>query len=656
MINGFIVEIDNKLFSEVEGFRRIGVEEKQQSNTSFVVEEFYTDKHELFLIKSQTVSYRGSAIKKRCIELTNQSLSPVRLTRMDSIHGVLPKEKYILDYYESYGGGTEFTPHHIHLEATKTLESVSGRSSHGMHPWFTLRGSDESVLGAAVAWSGNWIFRFESDGHNTYRISGGLNNWEFSKVLQPGESVESVEVVYAFLEDGGIDEVSNEFGRWGKQFWYPQNEISQELSVAWNHWWPYEDSGINEDIFKKNVDEAADLGIDICVLDAGWFGEPNPDCNDHLGWSETVDWYLKRGDWHKINTLRFPSGIRALSDYVHSKRMKFGIWCEIEALGDKADLNVMHPELPALRNGKQLGYVCLGNPEARKWAFNVLEKLIVEYKADWIKLDFNLDPKAGCNRTDHGHGEGDGLFEHYKGYYELLTMVREKYPDVYLENCSSGGLRMDLGLARHTHGAFLSDPDHTCHHFHCFWGASQMLHPSACYHFSWSQTIVHYESNLVQDPIPTDMEKGKFDYIMRANMLNSFGISYRLPDLSGWQKERLTQLIHFYKSKVRRFTGTADMYRLTGQTIRNGEGETWNAYLFVTKDKNEGIAFVFRLPGSEPKRILKLEGLDTNHVYEVRFKDNGNAIELTGQQLMQEGINFESLDEERSEVIHLIKI
>lgn len=117
--------------------------------------------------------------------------------------------------------------------------------------------------------------------------------------------------------------------------------------------------------------------------------------------------------------------------------------------------------------------------------------------------------------------------EHYRGYYELLRMVREKYPEVYLENCSSGGLRIDLGLARHTHGAFLSDPDFTRHHLQLFWGATMILHPSTCSRFSWSHTIVHYASNVDKDPIKPDMPRHRLDYIIRANMLNIFGLSYR---------------------------------------------------------------------------------------------------------------------------------
>ncbi|WP_274366107.1 alpha-galactosidase [Paenibacillus thermotolerans] len=606
-------------------------------------------------VDSITVTYPGSHVIERRLRIANVSASDVRLTRVDTVHDVLPKESYTLDYFECLHNGVEFTPKSGPLVGTKVLEGTAGRSSRGMHPWFTLRDGTGGVIGGAVAWSGNWIIRFEPEADGLYRVSGGLSNWMFAKRLRPGETMESVPVLYAYLPQGGLNEIAIEFGSWGKRFWYPSNEISRNVPLTWNHWWPYEDSAINEDVFKANVDVSAELGLEVCTLDAGWFGEPDPHCNDHLGWSENVDWYLKRGDWRKINTIRFPSGIRALSDYVHGKGLKFGIWCEIEALGVKADLNHQHPEFVAKREGEHLGYVCLANPAAREWAFGILEHLIVDYKADWIKLDFNLDPKAGCNRTDHGHGEGDGLFEHYQGYYELLERVRAKYPEVYLENCSSGGLRIDLGLAKHTHGAFLSDPDHTRHHLQLFWGASTMLHPSACFHFTWSQTIVHYDSNIDKDPIKPDMPRHKLDYIIRANMLNGFGISYRLPELPDWVKARLKELVDFYKYTARRFVGSANMYRLTGPTLRDGGGEGWNAFAYVASGAAEALVFVFRLAGSAAERVIAFEGLDADADYEVRYTDGGRTVVRSGKSLMDEGLLFGGMEEESSEVLYLVK-
>jgi len=333
------------------------------------------------------------------------------------------------------------------------------------------------------------------------------------------------------------------------------------MEVEWNSWWPYEDYKLNEEVVKSNADESAIIGIGVCMLDAGWFG-PH---------SESSLWWKVRGDWHIVNYKRFPSGIGAVSDYVHQKGLKFGIWCEIEAVGQEAELNLLRPELIAERDGKKLGYACMGNPQTQDWAFGVIETLINDYKADWIKLDFNLDPGAGCNRTDHGHGEGDGLYEHYMGYYKLLKRIREKYPEVFLENCSSGGLRVDLGVLRNTHRTYLSDPDYTEHHLQVFWGATTMLHPSVCMHFTWSQSL--YEKNMVKEPIAEDMPQHRLDYYIRAAMMGYPGFSYRLPELPAWCLQRIKEHIEFYKNIGSRFVRDGDMYHLTCQSVRSGRGE-----------------------------------------------------------------------------------
>ena len=102
-----------------------------------------------------------------------------------------------------------------------------------------------------------------------------------------------------------------------------------------------------------------------------------------------------------------------------------------------------------MRDEKNLGAICLGNPKAVEWAFRILDQIISEYGIDWVKVDYNVDVGAGCNRTDHGHQAGDGLYEHHLGLYRLLTRIRQKHPHVVIENCSSGGLRIDLGLMKY---------------------------------------------------------------------------------------------------------------------------------------------------------------------------------------------------------------
>jgi alpha-galactosidase len=591
-------------------------------------------------IEHHIVVYTSTALFECWQIVTNTGSKPLQVTRMDSFIVEVPPSGYDLLYFTS-AWGAEFEPTHSHLIDTLTLETRAGRSSKGQHPWFGLFRDGESVLSASVMWSGNWVFRFEPLAQGGFEISGGLHDWAFAKELQPGQTVESARVVVVLGTD--LDDVSQQYARAGSAYWYPRNALSDSAPVEWNHWWSYEDDEISGTVFRQNVERAANLGIEVCTLDAGWFGPS--DAGTH--------WHDYRGDWHIVNSVRFPHGIRPVADWTHEQGLKFGLWCEIEGLGKNAQLADLHPEYVALRDGDRLGYVCFGNPAAQEWAYQTLCRLIGDYNCDWIKLDFNLDPGAGCNRTDHGHGVGDGLYEHYMGYYQVLERVRQTFPDVILENCSSGGMRIDLGILRQTHMTFLSDPDWPVHDLQIFWGASTMLAPAACLHWSYSEWCCTNHPEQRFNPHNPDLKPHQLDFYTRVGMLGVYGLSQKLPDLPQWIAERIAYHHHIYKTYVRRFIKEGALFRLTDQPRRNGEGERWCGFQYSMTDGSEHLLFVFRLSGAEPERMLALKRLDENRDYVVEWLDSNREERVTGHQLMQGGIVVGGLEEEGSLLIWL---
>ena len=563
------------------------------------------------------------------------------MTRIDSFTLDIPAAQYDLLYFTS-DWGSEFEPVQMRLAGAVTLETRFGRSSKGQHPYFALSQGDASILSGAVAWSGNWTFRFEPLSDGGYRLSGGLHDWNFFKDLAPGATMESPPVVLAIGSD--LNAASQQYASVGRRYWYPRNALSALAPVEWNHWWSYEDNFINESVFMRNTDVAAERGVEICMLDAGWFGPS--DAGTH--------WYDYRGDWDLVNTQRFPNGVRPLADNAHAKGMKFGMWCEIEALGVRARLAETHPELVALRDGERLGYVCFGNPQTQEWAFQTLARLIRENDLDWIKLDFNLDPGAGCNRSDHGHGAGDGLYEHYMGYYRVLERVRAEFPHVVLENCSSGGLRIDLGIMRRLDMTFLSDPDWPVHDLQLFWGVTTMLAPDACLHWGFCEWIgtnrPPYQTFNPRDP---QLRPHQFDYYTRMSMLNVYGFSQKLIELPAWVAARLDQHTKVYKAHVRRFVKTADLYRLTGQPRRDGSGERWTAFQYSLPDQSEHLLFVFRLPNAAASQTIRLQQLQPERRYRVAGFEGEDLGAFSGRDLMQTGLNFDTLPEEGSALLRV---
>jgi alpha-galactosidase len=282
--------------------------------------------------------------------------------------------------------------------------------------------------------------------------------------------------------------------------------------------------------------------------------------------------------------------------------------------------------------------------------------LIADYACDWIKLDFNVDPGAGCDRIDHGHGSGDGLFEHIQGYYHTLDRIRQKFPGVVLENCSSGGLRIDLGILRHSHMTFLSDPDWPVHDLQVFWGASTMLAPEVCLHWSFSDWRLAKHPPQTFNPHNPALTLHQLDYYTRIAMLGWPGFSQKLPDLPGWVADRLAYHIRMYQGHIRSFVREGDLYRLTGQPRRDGGGDRWGAFQYSlpnASERSEHLLFVFRLPGSEQERIIRLLALQPERIYQIETLEGQALEERSGKDLMENGLAFSGLLEEDSQVLRV---
>lgn len=589
-------------------------------------------------VEYHVVVYAGTALLE-CWPVVRAVGSGLRhVTRLDSLALDLPAGAYeSLSFTSSWG--LEFEPLRGPLVEALTLESRSGRSSHGHMPWFALARDGVAQLGGAVAWSGNWVVRL-APGPEGVALTGGLHDWSFAAALGPGDELVGPPFVLALAPGQELDALATQFARVGRRYWYPHNNLADSLPVEWNHWWSYEDKTLDEAVFRRNVDEAAGLGIEVCTLDAGWFGASD----------SATHWYEQRGDWDHVNAERFPSGLRELSDYVHERGMAFGLWCEIEAIGAAARLQTTHPELVATRDGKPLGYVCLGSGAGRVWALATLDRIITQYRCDWVKLDFNLDPDAGCDRADHGHGPGDGLYAHYRGYYALLEEVRGRHPEVVLENCSSGGLRIDLGIARQTHMAFLSDPDWPEHSLQCFWGASLPLAPDALLHWGYCEWAFAEHRHQQFDPRDPGLKPHQIDYYTRISMLRRFGFSQRLPDLPAWVAERYKTHIADYKAHVRRFVREADLLRLGGQPGRFGAGERWAVFQYAMPGGDEHLLAVFRLPGGAPEGLVTPRGLDPSLMYTLTWLGEARVEQWSGAALLAGELHF-ALPEEGSAMV-----
>ncbi len=570
--------------------------------------------------------------------LHNRSAGPVTVTAADPLcarFGVGPWRAEAM----SSSWGLEFEPVDLDLSRPVDLSSVAGRSSQGWHPWCAFERPDGGAVIVSPAWSGNWRIqaRADADGRPD-TVTAGISPWCFARTVAPGESFTAPSVVVA--TGASVDDAATALAEAVRE-WSPRTTGSDVAPVEWNHWWPYEDGAITAPVFLANAEIAQRLGFEECVLDAGWFGESKSDS----------DWVQLRGDWQLENTSRFPDGVADLARRVRAIGLRFGIWCEAEAVGASAALRTKRPELMARRDDDPparpidpdepgwLGYVCLGSPAGRAHVAAVLDGLVERTGCTWIKLDFNLDPGAGCSRTDHGHGHGDGLFEHYVGLYAVLDDFRRRHPAVILEACSSGGLRIDLGLARHVHCFFLSDPDWPEHHLQVVWGASLMLPPVTMLHWNSSEWRGSHRHQTF-DVTDTGLTVEQFDASARGAMLHRFGMSIRLPELPVHLHDRLAEHVETYKQVVRPFVIEGVLRRLTPMPRREGLGERRPAFQLDLVGEDRHLVVAFRLPGAtDPPRPVIPRSLVPGREYVVRVLGEpvGGRV-LRGVDLMATGL------------------
>ena len=592
----------------------------------------------------------GQPVWELALTLRNDGEHPLTITRMDPLSLAAGAAWRTNGFTSAWGD--EFRPLQGHAGHHLVLESRSGRSSHGMIPWLGLErgpvrggtghgpgeGEGPAALTVAPAYSGNWHIHAMAGGH----ITAGISPWQFWVDLAPGESVTAPSVVLTVASS--LDAAAVALQRAVADDWLPRTEFTDSLPVEWNHWWPYEDQEVDEQVIADNARVAAEVGIEVATVDAGWFGAADP----------TSYWQEQRGDWSSVNTARFPSGLEALGQSIRDAGVLPGMWIEAEAVGANSLLRAAHPEAmahsvegrradPSYRVQTEsldpndptfLGYVCLGSPAGREHVLESMSTLITTTGARWIKLDFNIDPDAGCTRTDHGHGAGDGLLRHYEGLYAVLDELRERHPDLMLESCSSGGLRIDLGLARHVHAFFLSDPDYTEHHLQVLWGVRNLLPPVGILHWSWSQWRGDYPpSRRDWSTVTVD----EFDTMLRAAMLHRFGVSLRLPELRAELIERLRVHVDLFQREVEPFVRDGVLQPMTESPVRGGWGDRAPSIQIDHPDGRMLIA-AFVLEGGTKPFSVRPRGLEPDTIYRIVDLADGDTRRISGAEMLDDGL------------------
>jgi len=572
-----------------------------------------------------TLHYRvdpETGIIRRSATIRNQTKQVITVESAQSATWYVPPgDGYRLSYLSGrWAAETQLNREPIH-EGMKVLESRLGHTGHNLNPWFAI---DEGHAGeqhgrvwfGALAWSGNWRITVEQTPYKQVRVTGGFNTFDFSYPLKPGESLETPAFFGGFAEHG-FGEASRLLHHLERADIEPHGAKARARPVLYNSWEATE-FNVNEAGQKELAGKAAKLGVELFVMDDGWFGKRN---NDHAG----------LGDWF-VNLHKFPNGLNPLIQYVNGLGMDFGLWVEPEMVNPDSDLYRAHPDwvmnFPGrprseLRNQLVLN---LAREDVKEYIFNVLDKLASEYNIRYFKWDMNRT-FAEPGWPEQAPADQKELWVKYVwNLYDIMARLRAKHPNLEIESCSGGGGRVDLGILRYVDEFWTSDNTEAFDRLRIQEGFSQAY--AAKFMSAWITDVPNMNGRSTP-----------LQYRFLVAMQGALGIG---ANLNKWTEEdsQLAARMIALDKRIRDTVQFGDLYRLVSPRAND---TTANQY--VSKDGNESVLFAFRHSQeyNTPPPTIYLQALDGRAVYRLESIDgklSEKQPELSGAYLMQNGLNL----------------
>ncbi len=546
---------------------------------------------------------------ERFVTIVNESDSPICLERIWSAQWHLPiGGRYRLSHL-SGRWANEFQLHReLLVEGVKVLESRRITTGHHHNPWFAIdRGTADEEQGevwfGVLAWSGNWKIAAEVTNFASTRVCIGLNDWDFLWRLEPGQSF-TTPSSYAGYTDQGFGASSHQLHDFIREALLPHGETPHK--VLFNSW---ETTlfNVNEPSQTHFAEVAAGMGVELFVMDDGWFHGRK---NDYAG----------LGDWWP-DAQKFPNGLAPLIARVNALGMDFGLWIEPEMVNPDSDLYRTHPEWvihfptrPRTESRHQL-ILNMAKPEVQAYLLDTLDSLLSEYLISFIKWDMNR------NVSEPGWPDASGepreLWVRYvQGVYHVWNTLRQRHPAVIWQSCSGGGGRADLGILRVADQIWISDNTIP---------TARLAIQSGFSHVFPASTMEAWVTDMGEEFLP-------LEFRFHVSMCGVLGVG---SDLHRWGEKEITEAkkwIALYK-EIRPVIQQGDMYRL-GSPLT----DTFTGVQYVHKDKTSGVIFAFLTHRLDPvpPLILYPRGLVPDRVYTIE----GIPEARSGTAWMKIGIPF----------------
>lgn len=504
--------------------------------------------------------------------------------------------------------------HRSHLRpGTQSISSLRTASSHQENPFFMLArphtdNNQGAVFGFNFVYSGNFLDSVEVDQFDTTRVLIGINPDEFGWKLNSGDSFQTPEVIFSYT-DNGFNALSQQLGAFYAQYLINPHFAHQERPILINNW-EATFMDFTEDKLMPIVERAKELGIEMFVLDDGWFGHRDDDRSS-------------LGDWF-VDEKKFNHGIAGFAKRVHDLDMKFGLWFEPEMISIDSKLYQTHPEwmIKTPGRGQTPGrhqfVLDMSRQEVVDYLFGLMSHIIQDAKLDYIKWDMNRNITEMYGADLPADQQLEFSHRYILGVYDLYDRLTKAFPDVLFESCASGGGRFDLGMMYYAPQAWCSDDTDAVERIKIQDGTSYGYTPSM-----WGAHV---------SAVPNDQVGRLTSIDMRAKVayFGAFGYELDVTELSDEEQATIKQQVAFYK-QYRKLFQFGTFYRLeTPDTSDNVYG--WET---VSPDKQTAIGMRYQiLNGANPAYIrYYFKGLDPERHYTV---NDGSEV-FSGAELMNAG-------------------
>ncbi|WP_308635255.1 alpha-galactosidase [Paenibacillus silvisoli] len=510
------------------------------------------------------------------------------------------------------------------------IDSKRGSSSHQQNPFLALmsRGASEEtgeVYGFSLVYSGSFLAQAEADQFGTSRVSIGIQPMDFSWLLEPGESFQTPEAVMVRSSEG-LGGMSRTYHRLYRTR-LCRGEFRDEARPILVNNWEATYFNFNAGKILEIAKAGQELGIELFVLDDGWFGKRNSD-NCSLG-----DWVVDR--------VKLPEGLGSLGDAITSGGMQFGLWFEPEMVSPDSELYRSHPNwclhVPdrSRTQGRRQLILDLSRSDVCDYIVESISAVLDAAPITYVKWDMNRNMTEIGSELLPAERQRETAHRYMLGLYDVMERITSRFPQILFESCSGGGGRFDPGMLHYMPQTWTSDDTDAVERLKIQYGTS-IVYPAS----AMGAHVSAVPNHQVQRITP-------FETRGHVAMSGNFGYELDLTKLTEAEKSEVSHQVEQYKA-LRHLIQFGDFYRLMSPFEGNN-----TAWMFVSEDKKEAFAAYFRVLGvpNGPMNRLQLRGLDPAKLY--RLEQDGQLY--GGDELMHYGLSIPNLQGDFKSVLFVLR-